>query len=113
MNEHVSPMAEPSIGHNAANLTLSVELRLFNRVYRRFGGGVMVRCVELPVGTTLGELVAQAGIPELEVFIAFINGTDASVGPGALERERALEEGDVVALSGPVPYSWGYGAPVV
>ena len=24
-----------------------------------------------------------------------------------------IDEGDVIALSGPVPYSWGYGAPVV
>ncbi|WP_156950758.1 hypothetical protein [Terasakiella pusilla] len=43
-----------------------------------------------------------------------INGRDISSGRvGDLNISREIEDGDIVAFSGPVPYSYGYGAPVV
>lgn len=104
---------QPSIGHNSGELTISIQVRLFNRVYRAFGNGQMSRTLEVPVGTQVGDILNLLQVPESEVFIAFINGRDISASPGALQRSHELDEGDTLALSGPVPYSWGYGAPVV
>ena len=42
--------------------------------------------------------------------VAILTCMDARLLPSQI---LGLEEGDVVALSGPVPYSYGYGAPVV
>jgi len=53
-------------------------------------------------------------IPSGEVFLALQNGRDVTASLYAdLNTERTVDDGDVVALSGPVPYSWGYGSPVV
>ncbi len=44
-----------------------------------------------------------------------VNGRDVTpsrVG-APVNRNREIADGDVVPLSGPVPYSYGYGAPVV
>jgi hypothetical protein len=56
-----------------------------------------------------------AGITvDVEVHLAFCNGRDVTPSlKDPINAEHAVEAGDVVALSGPVPYSWGYGAPVV
>lgn len=32
---------------------------------------------------------------------------------GNINTEAGMSDGDVIALSGPVPYSYGYGAPAV
>jgi hypothetical protein len=32
---------------------------------------------------------------------------------GNVNTEAGMNDGDVIAFSGPVPYSYGYGAPVV
>ena len=45
-----------------------------------------------------------------------MNGRDVTPGVyrgGAINREAALKDGDRLAFSGPVPYSFGYGAPAV
>jgi hypothetical protein len=31
---------------------------------------------------------------------------------GGIETGHPIQEGEVMALVGPAPYSWGYGAPV-
>lgn len=103
----------PGLGHNSGELTISVELRLFNRVQRHAGGAPTRRCLDLPPGATVGEVLGALAIPADEIFIAFVNGRDISAAPGEPGLGHVLDEGDVLALSGPVPYSWGYGAPVV
>lgn len=105
---------ELGIGHNSGDLTLTIHVRLFNRILRDFGQGRGVT-TELAVepGTAVADILQRFGIPVSEVFIAFINGQDIATEPGVLDLSRQLEEGDTLALSGPVPYSWGYGAPVV
>jgi len=103
----------PGLGHNSSELTISIELRMFNRVQRYAGDAPVIRHLELPPGVTVGDVVDDLAIPKNEIFIAFVNGRDISASPGELTLTRVLAEGDVLALSGPVPYSWGYGAPVV
>ena len=69
-------MDGPMIGHNLGDLTIEVEVRLFNSLTPFGGRDGHRRLLSLPAGST-------------------------------------IDDGDVVALSGPVPYSWGYGSPVV
>jgi hypothetical protein len=102
------------IGHNVGDLTIAVEVRLFNSLSRFGGREGPRRILSLPAGGTLGDVLDRLRIPQSEVFLALQNGRDvtASLHTG-INTERTLDEGDVVALSGPVPYSWGYGSPVV
>jgi hypothetical protein len=69
----------------------------------------------LPAGTTVGELAARLRIPREELFLVLVNGRDITPGlvSGAIKDYHLIEDGDVVAFSGAVPYSYGYGAPVV
>ncbi len=103
------------LGHNIRDLAVTVEVRLFNAITRYAGAGGSRRRMTLPAGTTLGELADRLSVPRGEVCLVFVNGRDVTpgrVGEGFNEGHQ-VEEGDVVAFSGAVPYSYGYGAPVV
>ena len=63
-------------------------------------------------GSTVADLVRSLGVDARDVYVAFRNGRPLGRGLAGAAGVL-LEEGDVVALSGPVPFSWGYGAPVV
>ncbi|HRX37629.1 MAG TPA: MoaD/ThiS family protein [Aestuariivirga sp.] len=104
------------IGHNKAPTAIRVEVRLFNSLTKFAGQEGACRMLELMAGATVGDLVDELKLPAPEVFLVLRNGRDVSpglYGGGRFNREAPLDDGDVVALSGPVPYSYGYGAPVV
>jgi sulfur carrier protein ThiS len=70
--------------------------------------------LSLPAGSTVGDILEELGIPADKVHLALRNGRDVTPSLHTrINTETALDEGDVIALSGPVPYSWGYGSPVV
>jgi len=101
-------------GHNAAGISITVEIRLFNSIARFARGGDNVVKVSLPAGSDIRDALAPFSIPLDEIFLIFVNGRDIT--PSLYDpprTTRVLEDGDVVALSGPVPYSWGYGAPML
>jgi hypothetical protein len=101
------------IGHNSASQTIRVEVRLYNSLTDRVAGGWRHHFT-LAAGATLGDIAHRLGLAESEIFLALVNGRDASPHRlGGVSKSAPLEDGDVVALSGPVPYSWGYGAPVI
>lgn len=102
-------------GHNVAGVEIGVEVRFLNATTAYAGPGGTHQSLRLPAGTTVGELVARLSVPGDKLFLVLINGRDVTPGlvGAAVNGARALEDGDVVALSGPVPYSYGYGAPVV
>lgn len=108
-------IVEPRIGHNSVGATVSVEVRLFNSIVRYAGPEGPRARLELPPGTTVGELADRLAIPRSALFLVLVNGRDITPGlvGAAVETHRPVEEGDVVAFSGAVPYSYGYGAPVV
>ena len=112
-----APSAEHAgIGHNVGGATMVVEVRLFNSLVKHAGPEGPVRRLELEVGATVGDVVDRLRLPADDVFLVLRNGRDVSpgiYGSGRIHREASLEEGDVLAFSGPVPYSFGYGAPVV
>ena len=109
-------MSETLIGHNSADHTVKIETRLFNTLARYAGPQWQYQNAELIAGSTVGDLVKQIGIPVSEIFLVLCNGRDITPGlyqAGAVNEGHVLNDGDVIAFSGPVPYSYGYGAPVV
>ena len=112
--EPPAPEGAFPIGHNSATCVLRVEVRLFNSLAGYDGNGGHGRTMELEAGSTVGDILRRFGIPPGKVFLVLVNGRDITPQlNGGPRLGFAVEEGDVVALSGPVPYSWGYGAPVV
>ena len=104
------------IGHNKAPTAIRVEVRLFNSLTKFAGPDGACRTMEFVAGATVGDIVDELKLPAPEVFLVLRNGRDVSpgiYGGGRINRQASLEDGDVIALSGPVPYSYGYGAPVV
>ncbi|HYG90418.1 MAG TPA: hypothetical protein VD978_29630 [Azospirillum sp.] len=102
-----------SIGDNSGAIQIMVEVRLFNSLVPH-GRGQPVQRVGFPAGSTVGDVIRHFGIPPRDVYLVLINGRDPTPTLGDMvNQNRTLEDGDVVALSGPVPFSWGYGAPVV
>ena len=86
---------------------MEIEVRLFNSL-RKYGP----RTLELPAGSRVEDLLARLPLPREEIHVALLNGRNI-MGNGAIETERRLAPGDVVAFSGPVPWSKGYGSAVV
>ena len=105
----------PPIGHNSQDVTVTVEARLFNSLSRFAPPGGPFQAMEFPAGATVGDVIRQLNLPLDKVFLVLRNGRDITSGlVGARVNTAAvLDDGDVIALSGPVPYSFGYGAPVV
>jgi hypothetical protein len=109
-------MRKDSVGDNSGGARVAVEVRLFNSVARHGGVGGPVRRMTYDAGATVGDVVRDLGLPLPDIFLVLRNGRDVSPGlyqGGNVNLEAALDDGDVIAFSGPVPYSFGYGAPVV
>lgn len=110
-------LVEPGqIGHNAQQAIVRIEARLFNSLAKYVGGDGLVRRLELSAGATIGDVVAALKLPVPEIFLVLRNGRDVTPGiyqGGVINDAVVLEDGDIIAFSGPVPYSYGYGAPVV
>lgn len=108
-------MTKSLIGHNSADLSVNIEVRLFNSLAKFLPKEDRAPKLTFEAGSTIGDILDLMEIPKSCVFLALCNGRDVSPGVIAdgINTDYAFEEGDVVALSGPVPYSWGYGAPVV
>lgn len=104
----------PPSGHNSADFTIQAELRLFNTLAGHKGAPLQPQTISLSAGSTLGDLLRQIDLPAPRVFLAFVNGRDVTPRlEGGIETGHPLQNGDVVALSGPIPYSWGYGSAIV
>ncbi len=109
-------MTEPAgLGHNSGGATIAVEVRLFNSLGRYAGPAGGPQRLVLPAGATVGAVLQRLGVPPAEVFLVLRNGRDVTPGRdgAAINEEHELYDGHVVALSGPLPYRFGYGAPVV
>jgi hypothetical protein len=103
-------------GHNAAGSVIRIEARFFNSLSRYSGADSVSRAIELPAGAVIGDVIRQFALPLAGIYLVLKNGRDVTPGiyqGGVVNTEVALEEGDVIAFSGPVPYSLAYGAPVV
>ena len=108
-------MVKQGLGHNSGCISISIKAKLFNSLNRYKGPEGPVFGLQLPAGATVGDVISRLGLPVDEIFLILKNGRDISSGlvGGPLNVHAPLEDGDVIAFSGPVPYSFGYGAPVV
>ncbi len=86
---------------------MEIEVRLFNSL-RKYGP----RTLELPEESRVGDALARLPVPRQEIHVALLNGRNI-MGDGEIETDRPLSPGDVLAFSGPVPWSKGYGSAVV
>lgn len=112
--DETAPLAGP--GHNAAGATITIEARFFNSLTHVGGVAGPVHRIELPAGATVGDVIRHFAVPRSEIFLVLRNGRDISPGlyeAGNVNVAAVLDDGDVLAFSGPVPYSYGYGAPIV
>ncbi|MEQ8665198.1 MAG: hypothetical protein RIC16_05685 [Rhodospirillales bacterium] len=103
------------IGHNSVDAVINVEVKFFNSLHRHRPADDSGRFLTLPAGSTVGNILSRFSIAEQDVFLVFRNGRDITPGlvGDAVRSTCEISDGDVIALSGPVPYSFGYGAPVV
>ena len=110
---HTDIAAISGAGHNRQDITVRIEARAFNSLYDYIDGGRVE--MDVPAGSTVGDVARRMGIPSQRIWLVLVNGRDITGGlVGAPVRDtRELDDGDVVAFSGPVPYSYGLGAPVV
>ncbi len=108
--------ASARIGHNADGVILAIEARFFNSLAKYSGVDGVARPLEVAAGTTVGDLIRMFALPLPEIFLVLRNGRDITPGlyqGGVVNEDVVVDDGDVIAFSGPVPYSYGYGAPVV
>lgn len=108
--------ARRGIGHNSVAATIGIEVRFFNSLARYTTSERLAERIEVDAGTTVGDLVRRFRLPLPEIFLVLRNGRDITPGlyqGGSVNMTAVVEDGDVIAFSGPVPYSYGYGAPVV
>ncbi len=107
-----------TIGHNSSEVVVKFVCKGFNSVSPYVKKHGAPRPMELPAGATLRDLVAHLGIPNHTIFLAMKNGRDVTKGlyPSknpVINMDVPIEEGDHISFSGPVPYSYGFGSPVV
>lgn len=83
--------------------TIHVEVWLYGPVARYAGelsrGSYAEMHLDLPVGTTMHDLVEQLGIPGEEKGITFINGKLAALPGLDADHEVVLQDGDRVGIS--------------
>jgi hypothetical protein len=110
----MTELIERGFGDNRRSLPIiRVSLKAFNSLSSYLGGCAPIEA-EFEAGATVADVLRRLRIPERLVHLVLVNGRDVSRGTvGEVNLARELEDGDAVSLSGPVPYSWGYGAPVV
>jgi len=102
------------IGHNSLDIPIIVRAKMFNSI-KAPDGGPRLRDIAMTAGDTLDDLVRVLGIDKDALFIVWANGRDVSkrMCSDGINLDYVIEDGDEIALSGPIPYSWGYGSPVV
>ena len=108
-------MSKDMLGHNTKGATVTIESRLFNSLTKYRGERSCRETFTFPAGATVRDVLEAWRLPKHKVFLCMRNGRDVTPGlVGAeINENTVLDEGDVIAFSGPVPYSYGFGAPVV
>ena len=108
-------MSASPLGHNSRGGSVTIESRLFNSLTKYKGQRSTRERFTFPAGSTVGDVLKAWGLPRDKVFLCLRNGRDVTPGlvGDAINADAVLDDGDVIAFSGPVPYSYGYGAPIV
>jgi hypothetical protein len=110
----VTPVPQ-GIGHNSADVSIRITARFFNSLARYSPGDSVEAAIDAPAGTTVGDLIKRFNLPLRDIFLVLRNGRDITPGlyqGGVVNETLVLDDGDDIAFSGPVPYSYGYGSAV-
>ena len=90
---------------------MQFEIRFFNSM-RRHSGGKLTCLLDTTERSTILDVVQSFAIPPQDIHLVFHNGR--VIGHSVDETgNTVLSDGDTVGFSGPVPFSRGYGTPVV
>ena len=94
---------------------IEIQLRFFNSLvrYAKRGGRVSR---QFSAGATVADALDAIEVPVPEIFLLLHNGRNIMRGFGCnsgIETDHVLADGDVLALSGPIPFSRGYGSAVI
>jgi hypothetical protein len=97
--------------------TVRVEVWLYGPIARYAGehsrGSYAQLLLDLPLGSTVHDLVTLLGLPDEEKGITFINGSLAALPGLDTDREVVLQDGDRVGIShrkAMWPFQYRYGA---
>lgn len=91
---------------------IEIEVHLYNSLVRYVAKYEPLR-LAMPAGAPPAEVARKLGVPEREIYAAWHNGRNImTTFGGRFEDGVVLNDGDRLALSGPVPFSRAYGAPV-
>lgn len=106
------------IGDNSEKRQIQFVVKGFNSITPFVKKNGAPRDMVLPIGATLRDLVSALGIPNYKIFLAMKNGRDVTKGlypskDPVVNLDVEIENGDHISFSGPVPYSYGLGSPVV
>ena len=106
---------ESAPGPDTLGGMVEIEVRLFNSLARYAPGRQGRFALRVARPATVRSALARLAIPRERIFVLWLNGRNLKEGVGftaAIDGDQALVDGDVLALSGPVPYSTAYGTPV-
>lgn len=90
---------------------IEIEICLFNSL-AKYGPGLASWRMQMPADAAASDVVRHLGLPRKEIYAAWRNGQNIMTTFGGEVEAVPLSHGDRLALSGPVPFSRGYGAPV-
>jgi hypothetical protein len=91
---------------------IEIEICLFNSLAKYAPASSPLR-LSIPLGTKASQIVRNLQIPPHEIYVAWRNGHNImTTFGGEVEENVRMENGDRLALSGPIPFSRAYGAPV-
>jgi len=100
-------------------VTITIEVWLYGPLAQYAGeasqGSYARLDLELPEGSTVGDLVCQLGVPAEERGITFVNGNLAALPGVEADLDLVLRDGDRVGISHPKsmwPFQYRFGAGV-
>ena len=100
------------IRHESVGIT--VQVRLINSLARLLLKKQRNLELTFQTGSTVGDMITHFGFSKSDVFLALCNNRDLTPDlDGDINMGYQFTEGDAISLSGPIPHSWGYVAPVM
>jgi hypothetical protein len=86
---------------------IAITTKFFNSLQKYAGAHKFQMEMFIPLDSTIESLIRALGIPSLEVHLVIKNGRAISwpIQDTSIAAEPIIN-GDVIALSGPVPFNW-------
>lgn len=92
-------MEHSAIDHRVEQASVAIEARFFNSMLDHSPSGGMRETVLLEAGATVADVIRELGLPGQDIHLILKNGCP-------VEPAAAVNNGDRIAFSGPVPFNW-------